>query len=114
VCAVTVDGRSLLASGGGIDDGTVRLWDPRTGEQLATWEAHQGGVSAVCAVTVDGRSLLASGGDDRTVRLWDCRTGMCTATVPTHHEVLGVAAVADSLAIGLNTGILVIQPSIAT
>ena len=69
MCAVTVDGRALLASGG--DDRTVRLWDPHSGEQLAVLEGHQGWVNAVCAVTVDGRALLASGGDDRTVRLWD-------------------------------------------
>ena len=30
VCAVTVDGRQLLASAGG--DGTVRVWDPGTGQ----------------------------------------------------------------------------------
>ena len=69
VCAVTVDGRALLASGGA--DGTVRLWDPHTGEQLTVLEGHQNAVSAVCAVTVDGRELLASGSDDGTVRLWD-------------------------------------------
>ena len=33
VCAMTVAGRALLASGGG--DTTVRIWDPRTGKQKA-------------------------------------------------------------------------------
>jgi hypothetical protein len=51
------------------------------------------------AVTADGRDLLASG-DNRTVRVWDPRTGICLATVPAHHQVRGVAAVADSLALG--------------
>ena len=42
VCAVTVNGRDLLASGG--EDGTVRIWDPATGKQHAVLEGHQGGV----------------------------------------------------------------------
>jgi len=69
VCAVTIGGRALLASGG--SDGTVRLWDPRSGEQAAVLEGHRGAVWSVCAVTIGGRVLLASGGSDGTVRLWD-------------------------------------------
>jgi WD40 repeat protein len=107
LCAVRVEGRELLASGS--SDGTVRLWDPLTGEQLTVLEGHQDWVRAVCAVTVDGRELLASGSADGMVLLWDPRTGTCTATVPTHHQALGVAVVPDSLAIGLDIGILVIK-----
>ena len=40
--AVMVDGRQLLASGGA--DGSVRIWDPQTGEQHAVLvvNGHQG------------------------------------------------------------------------
>ena len=108
MCTVTVDGRALLASG---DYDMVRVWDPRTGEQLAVLEGRQGWVRAMCMITVDGRALLASGGDDGTVRLWDPGTGICVVTALTHHAALGVAGVADSLAIGLDVGILVIKPN---
>ena len=64
----------------------VRLWDPRTGEQVATLGGHQGWVYAVCAVTVDGRHLLASGGD-ATVRLWDPLSGEQVAEMVGHQEV---------------------------
>jgi WD40 repeat protein len=44
VCPVTVNGRTLLASGS--DDGAVRVWDPETGQQRAVLEGHQGSVRA--------------------------------------------------------------------
>ena len=107
VCAVKVDGRDLLATGS--IDKTVRLWDPGTGGQVRVLEGHQGRVWAVCAVKVDDQDLLATASHDRTVRLWDPRTGIYLATVPTHHEALGLTAIIDSLAIGLDNGILVIR-----
>jgi len=107
VCPVTVAGRQLLASSG--IDGMVRIWDPTTGGQEAVLEGHQGQANGVCPVTVDGRDLLASASADRTVRIWDPSTGACLLTVPTHHEALAVAWVAESLAIGLTAGILVIK-----
>ena len=63
MCAVTVAGRELLASGG--SDGTVRIWDPETGEQRAVLDGHRGWINGLCAVSVAGRELLASGGERR-------------------------------------------------
>jgi hypothetical protein len=108
VCAITVDGRELLASG---DWDTVRLWDPRNSRLVAVLEGHQDRVNAVCAVTVDGRALLASCSADETVRLWDLGTGTCVLTTPVHHAAMGIAEVADSLAIGLDSGIIVVKPN---
>ena len=56
-----------------------------------------------------GRQLLASGSEDRTVRIWDPEEGMPLLSVPTHYTVMAVVQVADSLAIGLITGILMIK-----
>jgi WD40 repeat protein len=111
VCPVTVAGRDLLASAS--DDSTVRIWDPAIGEQRATLEGHRGEVRAVCRLTVAGQDLLASAGDDRTVRIWDPATSRCLVTVPTYYPALAVACAAESLAIGLAAGILVVKPNAA-
>jgi len=66
--AVLPGGR--LASGGG--DGTIKLWDPASGQLQATLEGHSGWVMAL-AVLPGGR--LASGGGDRTIKLWDPASG---------------------------------------
>src|SRR5262249_50038876 len=111
VCPVVVARKELLASASA--DGTVRIWDPATGEQRIVLEGHRAEVNDVCQVTVTGRELLASAGDDGTVRIWDPETGACPLTVPTHYPAQGIAWVAGSLAIGLGAGILVIKPRAA-
>ena len=111
VCAVTVDGQNLLATGG--SDGMVRLWNARTGEQLTSFGDREDRIQTVCAVSMDGQNLLATGSDDGWVRLWDPQTRRCLVTIPTHHPVSGVAAVGDSLAIGFSFGILVIKLNVA-
>jgi WD40 repeat protein len=75
VCALSVGGQVLLASGGG--DGTVHLWDPATGDLVRTLGGGIGQVFsfAMCTVPVGGRALLVTGSDDRTVHLWDPATG---------------------------------------
>jgi WD40 repeat protein len=60
-----------------------------------------------------GRQLLATADDDGAVRIWDPETGACPLTIPTHYPPHAVTWVADSLAIGLGGGILVIKPGAA-
>jgi WD40 repeat protein len=68
------DGRPLLASGG--VDGTVRLWDPATGDPVGNpLPGHRAARAVVFGAGADGRPLLASGGIDGTVRWWDLATG---------------------------------------
>ena len=81
VCAFTMDGRTLLASGS--DDMTVRIWDAATGTEQAVLYGHTGGVRALCSFSLNGRTLLA-GSDDKTVRIWDPATGTEQAALHGH------------------------------
>ena len=108
---IVVAGKYLLASASG--DGTVRIWDPETGQQHTTLKGHRSEVNDVCPLTVAGRELLASASYDATVRIWDPQTEACTLTIPTNYPGGAVVWVADALAIALGAGILMIKPRTA-
>ena len=61
----------MLATGGGGDDKTVRLWRPDQPADSVVLTGHTGLVVWGAWATVDGRPVLATGGGgDNTVRLW--------------------------------------------
>ena len=61
--AVFADGKRVVS---GSDDGTVKIWDVETGEELRTLSGHSSSVSAV-AVFAD---FVVSGSWDKTVKIW--------------------------------------------
>jgi WD40 repeat protein len=63
------EGNRLLTAGA---DGTARLWDAKTGEELIRFEGHKGAVNDA-AFSPDGR-FVATAGADGTVRIWDANT----------------------------------------
>ena len=85
--AMDGDGRTVVTAA---RDGTLALWDLRTGEALQSFEGHADRVSSV-ALSGNGRRLLSGSWDDTAI-LWDATTGERLATFAGHADnVLDVA-----------------------
>jgi WD40 repeat protein len=85
--AFSRDGK-VLASGS--EDGSVKIWDMATRQELATLNGHTGKVSAV-AFSSDGK-ILASGSEDKTVKLWDVASHQELATLAGHTAAVTAVA----------------------
>jgi WD40 repeat protein len=68
--AITANDTSIIT---GSDDGTIRVWDARSGELRRQWAAHSKAVRAIALVP--GSERLLTVGADGTFRLWDWSAG---------------------------------------
>lgn len=88
------DGKTIASCS---NDGTVRVWDVATGDEMEMlevnritdrvkerWEYRRDRVSSI-AFSPDGKTI-ASGSYDKTVRVWDVTTGEVMAKIQGHSE----------------------------
>jgi WD40 repeat protein len=88
----------------GSDDATARIWDARTGNQLACLR-HDSWIRVVAFAP--GGDILATGGEDGKARLWAVRDGAELAVLPHGHWVGSLAFSPDGalLATGCDDGV---------
>ena len=79
MAALSVDGETLASA---CEDGTVRLWNWKTGKLRSVLAGHNGGVLGV-AFSADGKTVASSGRDGRVV-LWDALKGERQITLQDH------------------------------
>jgi WD40 repeat protein/serine/threonine protein kinase len=69
--AFSPEGRLLAAAG---TDQTIKVWNPRSGQEVHTLRGHTGPVTGL-AFSPQGGPSLVSGSEDGTLRIWDVATG---------------------------------------
>ena len=70
----------------GNEDGTARLWDASTGQEVRTFIGHSHSIYGV-AFSPDGRYILTASAD-RTAKLWDVATGQEVRTLSGHSDAV--------------------------
>jgi WD40 repeat protein/TPR repeat protein len=86
------DGATLIASGH--DDGTIRVWDPRTGEHAgAPLTGNTGPVGGIGVLPLQGGVLLAVAAQDGTIQFWHPDTGRLAGELASEGRVRGLCVV---------------------
>jgi WD40 repeat protein len=74
------------------DDGTARIWDAQTGQELHRLEGHTGRVwsAAFSPATPGGTGsrFIVTASDDGTIRTWDAQTGQPHRVLKGHTDAV--------------------------
>jgi WD40 repeat protein/serine/threonine protein kinase len=83
--ALSPNGDRLIV---GLRDGSVRVWNAATGQQLLTLPGHDANVLDA-VFSPDGRRIATCANRDRKGRIWDAETGQLLATLGPHEGPIG-------------------------
>ncbi|MCL1790945.1 MAG: hypothetical protein FWG40_06255 [Peptococcaceae bacterium] len=105
-----IGGRTLLVTSHG---NSLRLWDPRTHEQIKELTGEYDCVGRIAIGQVNGRTILAAVGnwDNQTVQLWDPQTGPIGSPIYLMHKGISVNFSPNGcLAVTTRLGVAVLTP----
>ncbi len=99
--AITPDGNNIVS---GTDDGTIKVWDLKTGKLLRTLTGHTDTILSL-AISPDGQTLAsASGINEKSVKIWNLKTGALMRTIQQPDwfvKSLAISPDGKSLALGI-------------
>ncbi|QEU96812.1 WD40 repeat domain-containing serine/threonine protein kinase [Streptomyces kanamyceticus] len=87
--AFSPDGATVASVAADLKEGTIRLWNARTGRLTKTLTADRKKNYSQVTFSEDGATLIANGAG---VRLWDVDAGRSTRTLTDQHEYVLAAA----------------------
>ncbi|MBD3191243.1 MAG: DUF4062 domain-containing protein [Candidatus Heimdallarchaeota archaeon] len=84
-CAFSPDGTKVIS---GAKDGTLKLWNVQTGEELRTLKGHTSNITA-CTFSKDGTKVLSTSskifGNESILKIWNVKTGEELGTIEGHN-----------------------------
>lgn len=93
------DGKTILTSSA---DGTARLWDAESGQQVQQFLGHTGPVRSAY-FSPDGKMIVTTG-DDRSIRVWDTENGKLRQEINNVPEInLGIFSPDQSTILTVHT-----------
>jgi hypothetical protein len=80
------DGQRIITAS---EDNTARVWDAKTGQEIAKLNGHEGWVNTA-QFSPDGQRIITAS-EDNTARVWDAKTGQEIAKLNGHERTVNTA-----------------------
>jgi hypothetical protein len=90
-CAISPSGDYIVSAS---DDGTLKIWDARTGKVRRTLRGHMYAVIG-CAISPSG-STIVSASFDHTLKMWDAQTEEERRSLSGHTDAVNGCAISPS------------------
>jgi len=88
--AISRDGKTIVS---GSRDGSLKIWDAKSGVMLRSLEGHKSFVTSV-AISEDGNTIV-SGSYDNSIKIWDTKSGAILRSLERHKDDVNSVAISE-------------------